>query len=288
MTELPRSPEERHYDPAASIVFRRTREEFGGLSNMAAGYPLIVNGYRFRTPEALYQACRYPHLPEVQRAIADEISPMSAKMKSKARYADSRPDWEDVRISVMRWCLRVKLAQHFLRFGFLLEETGCLDIVEFSRKDPFWGAKPQADGTLVGVNALGRLLMQLRARYRSQHRYELLFVPPIRLTNFDLFGRVIEPVDCRHEFIVFLLERWFGNHMSDRGAPTLSVSEMRGMLDGRALGVPADWLARLYFEQHVLYGRVDIPQESLDPAPGTQQPQPDSDIDPAQVALALE
>jgi type I restriction enzyme S subunit len=50
---------------------------------MAPGFPLCVNGVRIRTSEALYQACRFPHLPDIQRQIIDERSPMTAKMRIK-------------------------------------------------------------------------------------------------------------------------------------------------------------------------------------------------------------
>ena len=36
-------------------VFRKTHEKNGGLSNMAAGYPVYFNGTQIRTSEALYQ-----------------------------------------------------------------------------------------------------------------------------------------------------------------------------------------------------------------------------------------
>src|SRR3954453_12207001 len=103
-----------------AVVFRKTAGRFGGLSNMAAGFPLEVNGIPIRTSEALYQACRFPHRPEVQRLILDERSPMTAKMRSKPYREDSRPDWDTARVTVMRWCLRVKLAQNWDRFGGLL------------------------------------------------------------------------------------------------------------------------------------------------------------------------
>jgi ribA/ribD-fused uncharacterized protein len=108
---------------------------------MAPGFPLKVNGVLIRTSEALYQACRFPHLPKVQRLIIDEGSPMTAKMKSKSYRSQSRPDWDAVRVRIMRWCLRVKLAQHWETFSRLLLATGDQPIVEDSRKDDFWGAK---------------------------------------------------------------------------------------------------------------------------------------------------
>src|SRR5258708_675874 len=121
-----RMPDEsavRRYIRSECVVFFRTREAFGGLSNMAAGYPLTINRNRIPTAEALYQACRFPHRPEVQRLIIGEISPMTAKMRSKPFRKDSRADWEVVRVMVMRWCLRVKLALHPTEFGRLLLGT---------------------------------------------------------------------------------------------------------------------------------------------------------------------
>ena len=40
------------------VVVYKTKEVFGGLSNMASGYPLQINGVCILTTEALYQACR--------------------------------------------------------------------------------------------------------------------------------------------------------------------------------------------------------------------------------------
>jgi type I restriction enzyme S subunit len=184
----------RTYDPSASVVFLKTNERFGGLSNMAPGFPLRVNGVRIRTSEALYQACRFPHLPDVQRRIIDEHSPMSAKMRSKPFRSDSRPDWDAVRVRIMRWCLRVKLAQHWREFGSLLNATDDNPIVEQSRKDDFWGAKVTGDCTLVGVNALGRLLMELRELLKSDTSEALRVVKPLLIPNFLLLRRTIETI----------------------------------------------------------------------------------------------
>jgi len=149
------------WNRAACVVFCKTREEWGGLSNMASGYPLLVAGQKILSSEALYQACRFPHRPEVQRTILAQRSPMAAKMVGKPHRADSRPDWDDVRVELMRWCLAVKAAQH-PGFRALLRRTGTRPIVELSRKDDFWGAKELPDGALRGTNQLGLLLVQLR------------------------------------------------------------------------------------------------------------------------------
>ena len=189
-----RRDQTRTYDRSSSVVFLKTKEEFGGLSNMAGGFPLLVNGVRIRTSEALYQACRFPHLPDVQGLIIAQRSPMTAKMKGKPYRHDSRQDWNRVRVNVMRWCLRVKLAQNWEFFSKLLLDTGDRAIVEQSHKDDFWGARPVDDRTLVGMNVLGRLLMELRESVKTEPGDNFLRVDPLHITDFRIGGRPIEPV----------------------------------------------------------------------------------------------
>jgi len=191
---MSRSDQVRIYTRTESVVFLKTGEPWGGLSNMAGGYPIRVNGIRILTSEALYQACRFPHLPDVQRMIIGESSPMTAKMKSKPHRKDSRPDWDRVRINVMRWCLRMKLAQNWASFSELLLRTDDRPIVEESRRDDFWGAKPVDDRTLVGMNVLGRLLMELRDAVKSHGGDAFLTLEPPDIPGFLLVGLPIGAV----------------------------------------------------------------------------------------------
>lgn len=193
-SEQKRLTQTRIYYRDESVVFMKTTDEFGGLSNMAAGFPLSINGIYIPTVEALYQACRFPHLPEIQRLIIGQRSPMTAKMKSKPYRSQTRSDWDHVRVNVMRWCLRVKLAQHWRGFGDLLLETGNRPIVEQSFKDEFWGAKPADDSRLVGMNVLGRLLMELREELKNQAGAVAENVDPLLIPNFLLCSNPIQPV----------------------------------------------------------------------------------------------
>lgn len=182
-------PRERTYIAADCAVFLKTKERFGGLSNMAGGFPIRLLGLRIPTTEHLYQACRFPHMPDLQRRILAEASPMTAKMRGKPFRPESRPDWDDrARVPVMRWVLRLKLAQHWREFGALLESTGSMDIVEHSRRDRFWGAVEEAPGVLRGENVLGRLLMELRQLLRDEPE-RLHQVDPPPLPNFLLLDQ---------------------------------------------------------------------------------------------------
>jgi ribA/ribD-fused uncharacterized protein len=174
-------------------VFYRVTEEFGGLSNMAGGYPLRINGISVGSSEALYQACRFPHQPDWQREIITQASPMAAKMKARKerrRQDHSRLDWGQIDVAVMRWVLRVKLAQHFDRIAGLLRRSSERAIVEMSRKDRFWGAVEE-EGRLHGRNQLGLLLMELRERVRTAERAELETVEPPGIPDFLLLGQPI-------------------------------------------------------------------------------------------------
>ena len=193
-------PETRTYSRQESITFRKTAERFGGLSNMAGGYLLNVNGVRILTSEALYQACRFPYLPEVQHQIIAERSPMTAKMRSKPYRDNSRPDWDIVRTKIMRWCLQVKLVQNWDKFSKLLLETGDLPIVEDSRKDIFWGAKPEDEEILVGANVLGRLLMQLREQVKNGEITSQTIINSLPIPDFLLYGREINPISKDGEY----------------------------------------------------------------------------------------
>jgi ribA/ribD-fused uncharacterized protein len=184
----------RHYRREDVVSFRVTVGEFGGLSNMAPDYPVSVSGIRIPTIEALYQACRYPSRPDAQGEILDQLSPMTAKMKSKKYLAATRPDWERERITIMKWCIRVKLAQNWNRFSSLLLKTENKPIVEDSNRDDFWGAKLNEDQVFVGMNVLGRLLMELRDRIKTGGRGAFEVVQPLTIPSFSLLGRPIERV----------------------------------------------------------------------------------------------
>lgn len=194
-----KNPNIRVYNADECVSFRKTNEVYGGLSNMASGYPIYINDCLIFSSEALYQALRFPHLPEVQKEIIAQKSPMTAKMISKPHRANSREDWKKSRINIMRWVLAVKLAQNYQTFSELLLSTGERDIVESSRKDAYWGAILNSTGQYEGTNALGRLLMELRVKIKSEPSSSLKSVNALTLPNFHLLGREIGTVNAEQK-----------------------------------------------------------------------------------------
>ena len=73
----------------------------------------------------------------------------------------TRPDFEEEKVAIMYWCLRVKLAYIPNGFGHLLKKSGNKPIVEVSHKDKFWYtmASKINPNEFEGINVLGQLLM---------------------------------------------------------------------------------------------------------------------------------
>lgn len=96
------------------------------------------------------------------------------------------------------------MAQNWNTFGELLKKTGEMPIVEESDKDAFWGAKPTDEQTLIGVNALGSLLMEVRDEYNNSLLISKYIVKPVEIEKFYLLGQPIEVLYMRFDskFIV--------------------------------------------------------------------------------------
>jgi ribA/ribD-fused uncharacterized protein len=181
------------------ISFYKVDEPFGALSNMSGKYfHLHVNDYLIRSSEALYQSLRFTSHPEIQKEVILNKSPKGSKMiakKYRAQY--TRSDFDDIKLEIMFWCLKVKLCAHPLAFGSLLEKTGDKEIVEISNSDRFWGCVREKgnDNIVIGENNLGELLMKLRQYYRNNKgKMTLLKVAPLDVVDFNLLGEKIREV----------------------------------------------------------------------------------------------
>lgn len=178
------------YSSKYSAVFSKTTEEFGQLSNMAAGFPIELNGICFLTSEALYQAMRFPDHPEIQNEIINQKSPMGAKIISRKYKKLTRNDWDNIKLEIMEWAINAKLFQNYPTFSNVLISTGEREIVEESYKDSYWGAKPDYDSnTLSGENHLGKILMKIRTKLPTIKDNDVL--PPPAIDNFILLNQEI-------------------------------------------------------------------------------------------------
>lgn len=140
-------------------------QEFYVLSNFSAfAIYWTVEGTetRFDTSEALYHWHKFPDHPGLRRAIRTADSAHSAFKYAEFHRAERRPDWDSVKVAIMRSILCAKVEQHeYVRRKLL--ETGDRELVENSWRDSFWGSGPNGDG----LNMLGKLWMEIRSEIRG-------------------------------------------------------------------------------------------------------------------------
>lgn len=112
------------------------------------------------TVEHIYQAMKAASNAEGQ-AILDAPSPGEAK--KLGRKCKIRPDWEEIKLTVMREALALKFAEGST-LALKLLSTGDQRLVEGNTwGDTFWGVTED----LGGSNWLGHLLMARRAELRG-------------------------------------------------------------------------------------------------------------------------
>lgn len=116
-------------------------------------HPFEYAGRLWPTSEHAYQAQK-SHSAAEQRLIRQAKSPGHAKRLG--RRVALRPDWEAVKVDIMRGVLLAKFALPDLRRR--LEKTSPARLIEGnSWGDTFWGVYQGR-----GHNHLGRLLMEIR------------------------------------------------------------------------------------------------------------------------------
>lgn len=135
-------------------------QDFYVLSNFSA-FSIKWKGLRFDTSEHAYHWEKFPDHPALRNAVRDAGSAHESLKIATANKMFRRPDWDDVKLDIMREILCAKAEQHeYVRRKLLA--TGDRELVENSWRDDFWGWGPNRNGQ----NWLGKLWMEVRAELR--------------------------------------------------------------------------------------------------------------------------
>lgn len=141
-----------------TIKFYATKAEYGEFNNFDKN-PIKIFGKKWQTVEHAYQAQKTDNIEE-QTAIHKATSPREAR--NLGQTVKMRRDWDKVKYSVMKECVRAKFTQH-QHLQDLLLSTGDEEIIEDSPIDWYWGCG--SDGK--GENNLGKILMEVRGELRN-------------------------------------------------------------------------------------------------------------------------
>jgi ribA/ribD-fused uncharacterized protein len=145
------------------IYFYSAREEpYGCFSNFSP-HPFALDGAWWPTSEHYFQAQKFAGTPRCDQ-IRQARSPKSAANMGRSRKYPLRPDWEQVKDSLMLQGVLKKFETHADIRAILLG-TGDEEIVENAPHDYYWGCGADSSGK----NKLGQTLMQVRAILRERN-----------------------------------------------------------------------------------------------------------------------
>jgi ribA/ribD-fused uncharacterized protein len=133
-------------------------DSFSGIYSFLSNFhpsPIIYGGLVYPTVEHAFQAMKTQD-HAMRRKISDASGPRVAK--TLGRNVELRPDWDDIKLSVMNLFVTRKFTES-TDLGTRLIATGDAELIEGNHwNDTFWGV---CGG--VGENHLGKILMEVRA-----------------------------------------------------------------------------------------------------------------------------
>lgn len=129
------------------------------LSNFYDSPILYFDGLTYPTVEHCFQAQKTLDLSARYDIV---LLDTPGKAKRAGRQVALRSDWEDIKLSIMERCLRLKFSDPEL--AQMLLDTGDEELVEGNWwHDTYWGV---CQGE--GENNLGKLLMKIRDEKRKE------------------------------------------------------------------------------------------------------------------------
>lgn len=138
------------------MVIDRFRGEYDFLSNFFYA-PIGYRSYTYMTNEHAYQAARaitrYDH-----HYVA--TAPSAKEAKRRGHQIRSNPDWEFMKLEIMKEIVKAKFDQHPMLKVRLMATSPHFLAEGNDWGDKYWGT---VDG--VGENNLGEILMALREKY---------------------------------------------------------------------------------------------------------------------------
>ena len=158
-----------NYKLDTDLMVRFYEQDFYVLSNFSS-FKVFYNRIVHQTSEHAYHYAKFPgndpSLVVIREAILNSWSAHEAFKIAELHKEHRRPDWDDVKVDIMREILIAKASQHEYVLRKLLA-TGDRKLVEDSWRDDFWGWGPNQDGQ----NMLGKLWMEVRSRFKMDEVY---------------------------------------------------------------------------------------------------------------------
>lgn len=142
-------------------MIKEFQKEYRWLSNFAP-CKIVLSGKEYASVEHAYMAAKSTD-PEWRLFCQKTNSP--GQVKKASRRIKLRPNWDVLKIKIMKKCLKQKYNQ--APYKAKLRKTGAQFIQEGNWwNDKFWGACLK---TGEGENILGKLIMEIRTEMADEH-----------------------------------------------------------------------------------------------------------------------
>jgi N-glycosidase YbiA len=152
-----------------TIKFYKTNDPYGFLNNFFPSRMFVYDRW-WSTVEHAYQAQKTLKLNEYDD-IWHAATPRIAR--DLGQKVSIRSDWDNIKYSVMKDCVKAKFIQNATILQ-KLAETGSEDIVEDSPIDYYWGCGKDNSGK----NMLGKILVEVREELTNEDPSFLLIDAP--------------------------------------------------------------------------------------------------------------
>lgn len=137
------------------------RGKYFFLSNFYEKAPFVMDGIRYQNSEAAFQSYKCRNYND-RKQFAD-LNPSEAKRLG--RHVQLRDNWEEIKVDVMYRVLYEKFSQNQSCKSRLLA-TGTAELIEGND----WGDIVWGKFNGHGSNYLGKMLMRVRERMRSEEQ----------------------------------------------------------------------------------------------------------------------
>ena len=149
------------------------RGDYAFLSNFYTA-EVLYKGITYKSSEAAYQAQK-----TLDESIKHKISLLNAPSAKRAgSHVDLRPDWNNVKLTIMHDIVYAKFSQNVGLKDKLLATGDELLVEGNTWGDYYWGQVEDK-----GTNYLGKILMLVRAELNTDKRYILSEDRNLELVN---------------------------------------------------------------------------------------------------------
>lgn len=144
------------------MIISKFENEYAFLSNFyKSPFTIFGEGVEFQTVEHAFQALKATTPSDFQKIVN---APTPSKAKQLGRKVFLRPDWEEIKVPLMRYLTWRKFVVNADLNHKLLATKGALLVEGNTWHDNFWGdCTCEKCNASAGQNHLGLILMELRS-----------------------------------------------------------------------------------------------------------------------------